>query len=173
VPRPDDERLRRARRGLELIALFKFLKAATLVLAGCAMLGLLSRGFEQRAGLWLEQLSLGQGDRIVAGMAARALLLLHGASPRHLTMLAVGAFAYATIFLVEGIGLARGRRWAEFMTIGVTLSFLPFELMAVIHRVTWLRVGTLAVNMVVVSYLIWQLYSTRDLHRRPVAAQVA
>lgn len=163
MPRSDPERLRRFRRGLELIALFKFLKAATLIVAGCGMLGLLRPELAQRAGIWLERLALGQGDRVVTLIASQALRLLVAASPRHLTMLAVGAFAYAAIFLVEGVGLARGRRWAEYMTIGVTLSFLPLELAAVIQRHTVPRVVTLAVNVAVVGYLLWQLSVTRGL----------
>ena len=53
---------------------------------------------------------------------------------------------YATVFLVEGIGLWRGKKWAEYLTIGVTASLLPVEVMALVHRVTLVRVATLVIN---------------------------
>jgi uncharacterized membrane protein (DUF2068 family) len=39
----------------------------------------------------------------------------------------------------------------------VTTSLLPLEVAAVVQRVTAVRVATLAVNVAVVAYLVWQL----------------
>ena len=61
------------------------------------------------------------------------------------------------MFLVEGIGLWRGKKWAEYLTIAVTASLLPFEVVAVVHRVTLVRVATLVINSVVIAYLVWEL----------------
>jgi uncharacterized membrane protein (DUF2068 family) len=153
-------RARHAREGLAIIAAFKFVKSAALIAAGLGILGLLRASFADRVEEWLEPMSLGR--TFMGEVAAHALTLLYTEGPRRLTMLAVGAFLYAGVFLVEGIGLARGRRWGEYLTIGVTLSFLPFEVIAVFHHTTWLRVGTLLVNVAVVIYLVWQLRSSRD-----------
>ena len=68
-----------------------------------------------------------------------------------------GALLYASVFLVEGIGLWRGKKWAEYLTIGVTASLLPLEVVAVVHRVTLVRVATLVINTAVIAYLVWEL----------------
>ncbi len=153
-------RARHAREGLAIIAAFKFVKSAALIAAGLGILGLLRASFADRVEEWLEPISLGR--TFMGDAASHALSLLDSAGPHRLTMLAVGAFLYAGVFLVEGIGLASGRRWGEYLTIGVTISFLPFEVVAVFHRTTWLRVSALLVNVAVVIYLVWQLRSSRE-----------
>jgi len=146
---------------LDLIALFKFVKAATLIAAGLAAFGLLTPWLADSAHQWLERLSLARGHRLAARLAASSLQGLGGASDRKLVELGVGAFLYASVFLVEGVGLWRCRRWAEYLTVLVTTSFLPFEVVALAHRFTAIRALTLALNVVVVIYLIWQLWRHR------------
>jgi uncharacterized membrane protein (DUF2068 family) len=150
-------------RGLQLIAAFKFVKAAVLIAAGFGALGLWgpwSGGWVQH---WLEGLALNHGHRLAALLAERALALVDSAGPRGLHALAVGAFLYATIFVVEGYGLARTRRWAEYLTVAVTITFLPIELVAVWHRWTLPRVGTIVLNIGVVVYLLVLLRAGRQV----------
>lgn len=154
------------RTGLEIIAAFKFVQAATLIVAGLGAFGLMNASVADAAQEWLERLALGNGRRIAVAAAAKALPFLAAATPRHFGALGAGAFLYALVFLAEGIGLWRGKRWAEYLTIGVTTSLLPFEVVAVAHRVTAVRVATLAVNVAVVAYLVWQLRTTRAAHAR-------
>lgn len=171
VARPQHVRTpreRRTRGALDLIAAFKFLKAATLIVAGLGALDLVRPSMAARVEGWLENLSLTQGHQFITDAAGRAVNALDSASPHRLELLALGAFLYAAVFLVEGVGLARQRRWAEYLTIAVTLSFMPFEVMALVHRYTLPRLGTLIINGVVVLYLAWQLYSTRhEVHGTP------
>lgn len=143
--------------GLEIIAGFKFIQAATLIAAGLGAFGLMNPGVAGAAQVWLERLALGNGHRIAVAAASRTLPFLNAATPRHFGAIGIGALLYAAVFLVEGIGLWRGRRWAEYLTIAVTTSLLPFEVAAVWQRVTLVRVSTLAVNALVVAYLVWQL----------------
>ena len=149
------------RAGLEIIAGFKFLQAATLIIVGLGAFGLMNEGVSDAAQEWLERLALGNGHRLAVAAAARTLPFLLAATPRHFGALGAGAFLYAIVFLTEGIGLWRGKRWAEYLTIGVTTSLLPLEVAAVLHRFTAVRVVTLAVNVAVVVYLAWQLRAAR------------
>jgi uncharacterized membrane protein (DUF2068 family) len=161
------------RLGLELIAVFKFIKAAALVGTGLAALGLLSPSVEAAVQLWLEGLALGRGRRLASTLAAHAVSLLNLAAPTRLLEIAVGAFLYAALFLVEGVGLARGRRWAEFLTVSVTSSFLPFEVVSLAHRWTLPRCGTLLLNVVAVSYLVWQIRAGSPSHDHAPAEAAA
>jgi uncharacterized membrane protein (DUF2068 family) len=159
--------------GLEIIAGFKFLQAAALIAAGLGAFGLMNAGVADAAQVWLSRLALGKGQSIAAAAAARTLPFLRAATPRHFGALGAGALLYALVFLVEGVGLWRGKRWAEYLTIAVTTSLLPFEAAAVWQRITTVRVATLAVNALVVAYLVWQLRARSRLEAEQAAADAA
>jgi uncharacterized membrane protein (DUF2068 family) len=74
---------------------------------------------------------------------------------RTLTYLAIGLAAYAVIELVEAIGLWLGKRWGEYFAMVATSVFLPYEIYDLTVKVTWLRLGALAINVLLVVYLIW------------------
>ena len=73
-----------------------------------------------------------------------------------LTVLAATAVAYCVVEAVEAVGLWMERRWAEYLTAVATAGFLPFEIDALIKRVTVLRVGALAVNVDILLWLLWR-----------------
>ena len=149
-------------RGLQLIAIFKFLKGVVLVAAGLAALGLLSPARSAQTEVWLERLALNPGHRLLAAWAGRVAALLSEAGSRRLLELAIGAFLYATLFLVEGVGLVRARRWAEYLTVITTSSYLPLEALALRHHPAAAPAGTLLLNLAVVTYLVLQLRASRQ-----------
>ena len=57
------------------------------------------------------------------------------------------AFIYSAVCLAEGIGLYLEKAWGEYLTMAITASFLPWEIFEVFHRVTWVRVGLVVVNV--------------------------
>jgi len=144
-------------RGLEVIAGFKFLQATTLILAGLGSFGLMNPAVSDAAGDWIERLAAGNGHRFAVAAAARFLPIFNAETPRHFAAFGLGALLYATVFLIEGIGLWRGKKWAEYLTIGVTASLLPVEVMALVNRVTLVRIATLIINTLVIVYLLWEL----------------
>jgi uncharacterized membrane protein (DUF2068 family) len=152
----------RPRRGLKVIAAFKFVKAGIMLAAGFAALGLLSPPGAALTGVWLEHLALGHGHRLLAALAGRALPLLSAAGTSRLLELAIGAFLYASLFLVEGVGLAQGRRWAESLAVISTSALLPLEGLALWHHPTLIPAGTIILNVAVVVYLILHLSTLRQ-----------
>jgi uncharacterized membrane protein (DUF2068 family) len=93
-----------------------------------------------------------------AGWLARRAHWLHVDTTDGKSLLWIGAvsYAYAAVFCVEGVGLIKRRRWAEWLTIFVTASFLPLEVYEVFHRTSPPRVATLVVNVLIVGYLVWR-----------------
>jgi uncharacterized membrane protein (DUF2068 family) len=65
--------------------------------------------------------------------------------------------------VTEGVGLVLEKVWAEYLTVAVTVSFLPWELYEICRRPDWLRVCLLLVNLLVLAYLIWWLRRTGRL----------
>ena len=74
---------------------------------------------------------------------------------RTLTYLAIGLAIYALIELTEGVGLWLGQRWGEYFAMVATSVFLPYEVYDLTVKVTWLRVGALVINLLLVVYLVW------------------
>ena len=56
--------------------------------------------------------------------------------------------------IAEGIGLYLERAWGEYLTLMITASFLPWEVLEVMRRQTAPRVGLLVVNALVLLYLL-------------------
>jgi len=75
------------------------------------------------------------------------------------------AFGYSAISMIEGIGLYFEKVWAEYMTLAITASFLPWEIFEIARRLTLIRVSLLGANLLVFFYLL-QLVADRAKSRR-------
>ena len=140
-------------RVLRLIALFKFCKAVLLVVVGLGVLRLLDPGVAARAQRWVAALASSNDRSAVQHVIAS----LAGLSPRRLEAVGVGAFLYAVLFTIEGVGLWRGKRWAEYLTVIATLSLVPLEVFELTRAVTPPRLAALVVNLAVVAYLLGRI----------------
>jgi uncharacterized membrane protein (DUF2068 family) len=67
---------------------------------------------------------------------------------------AAGLGAYALIEVVEGVGLWFGKRWAEYLAVVATAAFLPIEIYELTEKMSWFKIGTLALNVVAVLYIL-------------------
>jgi uncharacterized membrane protein (DUF2068 family) len=89
------------------------------------------------------------------GRLARELSKVGHLSTDTITVLLITAVLYAVVESTEAVGLWHERRWAEYLTVVATAGFLPFEIIELVDRVTVLRLSALAVNLVVLVYLLW------------------
>ncbi len=160
---PAAGRERHSDRVLALIALFKFVKAAVLIAAGLGAFQLIRADWAAQARAAFEAI----GASVDVVPVVRVLQRIGALSTGKLRFLGIAALLYATLFLIEGVGLWRERRWAEFLTVVATGSFIPFEIYELIRRTTWPRGGALAINVVVALYLIWRLRHPLASQRRP------
>jgi uncharacterized membrane protein (DUF2068 family) len=80
---------------------------------------------------------------------------LFGLSINSLHLLGAAIAAYAVLEGVEAIGLWRGQRWAEYLTLIATAVFLPYEVYELTKTVTWLKVLALVINVAIVVYLLY------------------
>ncbi|HEY2829966.1 MAG TPA: DUF2127 domain-containing protein [Thermoanaerobaculia bacterium] len=133
-------------RGVLLIAIFKLAKAITLVAAGIGAFRLLNPAAELRVERWIAHVQLAPAHRVVR--------FLSGASDGKIEALGSLAFGYALLFLIEGTGLLMRKRWAEWFTIVVTGSLLPFEIYELFKGATLAKIATVIINAAVVIYLV-------------------
>jgi uncharacterized membrane protein (DUF2068 family) len=75
---------------------------------------------------------------------------------KHSTLLivAIALLAYALIEIVEAFGLWRGKRWAEYLTVVATAAFLPLEIYELTEKISWIKIITLALNILAVFYIL-------------------
>lgn len=150
-------RLKHTGRGLWLIAAFKLLKGIALLAVGVGVLKLLHKDMAAEMGSWIDYLRVDPQNHFVQRMLEKVGLL----DDRRIKELSVGTFAYAALFLTEGLGLAFRKRWAEYLTIVSTASLLPFEAYEIVKQVNAVRILLLLVNIAVVIYLVLEVRRPR------------
>ena len=141
-------------RVLAAIALFRLTKATFLILAGVGVLQLLRPDVAAHVRDWLRSYPL-----LLKYHPDRAF-----GSPHRIELVAAAAFAYAALFITEGIGLWLQKPWAEWLTIVATTSFIPFEVWEIVKKLTIVRVALVIANLAIVIYLIAIRWSARE-HR--------
>ena len=140
-------------RGLRVIAAFKLLKALALIAVGVGALKLLHKDVAAIVEHWIDIFRVDPHNHFIDLLLDKLSVL----DDRRLKELSVGTFIYAAIFLVEGVGLALKKRWAEYFTIITTSSLLPIEIYELARRVSVGRSLALVINLAVVAYLIIEL----------------
>ena len=138
---------------IRLIALFKLLKAALLIAVGMGALHLIHKDVASLVDHWVRMLGLDPGNRYIG----RALEKAGNLTPDKIKQLGVVSFIYAGLFLTEGIGLWMVKRWAEWFSVIITSSLVPFEIYEIHRHFSPIKVLVLIVNIAVVAYLIYRI----------------
>lgn len=73
--------------------------------------------------------------------------------PSTVVFLAVLIFMTAAFNLVEAYGLHIRRRWAEWLTVASTATYIPFEAYILINKFSAIKLGVLILNILIVYYL--------------------
>lgn len=148
-------------RVLPLIGAVRLCKAFLLVLLGTGALKLLHRDVGEQVTRWITDLGLDPGGRFVSDLIEKLGLL----SDRQLKEISLGAFFYAGLMTLEGVGLLLRKTWAEYLTVIMTASLLPLEILELYHRLTPARIVVLLINLAIVVYLVWRIrHDRQQLH---------
>lgn len=144
-------------KGLLLIGFFKLIEATFFVAVGLGALHFLHRNLGDATLKLTMRLRMDPEGRLVGFLLDRVDSL----TQHRLKQIGVATFLYAAVRVTEGVGLVLEKLWAEYLTLGVTASFLPWELYEMFHEVDWIRVGLFVINLAVLAYLIWWLKRNR------------
>jgi len=134
------------------IGAFKLVKCALLLGLGLALIwwgDTTAKHLLFRAASW-------SGALDAHRLLRRAVFRLAALDARAMREIAIAALAYAAVFAVEGVGLLLRRRWAEWLTVVVTTSFIPFEIYELARRPGPGKVVALALNAAIAAYLAWR-----------------
>lgn len=155
----------RSELGLKIIAVGKLIKVVTLLAVGIAALVVVGKDPPQVLIDVANSFGVDPGSRHLYRLAEK----LSGVSAKQLEEVGFGSFVYAALFAVEGIGLWMKKKWAEYLTIVITVSFIPLELYELAKHPGAVKIVTLVLNVAVVVYLVARVMSER---RRPAHARL-
>jgi uncharacterized membrane protein (DUF2068 family) len=141
---------RHRNRWLALIAAFKLSQALLFIAVGVGALRLLHKDVGDLVSQLAEHLRFNPESRFVNFILDKSSLI----DDRILRRIGAGVFIYAALDLIEGTGLYLEKVWAEYLTLAITASFLPWEIFEVMRRATWIRLALLVVNTLVLFYLL-------------------
>jgi uncharacterized membrane protein (DUF2068 family) len=140
-------------RGLLAIGLFKLGKAALFFGLGVGAIHLLHKDLADEVLRLATALKFDQESRFVNLLLEKVDLI----DAHRLKQIGFATFAYSALALTEGIGLMLEKVWAEYLTLILTVSFLPWELFELGRHPNLFRLSLLIINLVVLWYLIWLL----------------
>jgi uncharacterized membrane protein (DUF2068 family) len=145
----------RSDRLLRLIGAFKLLKATLLI-------GLAVISFRFAGGASARHPPLRLTTHLIAWLGAlpghhhvlRVINRLLALTPGTAKALGIASIVFAAVFLVEGVGLSLRKRWAEWMTVGVTASFIPLEIYELVERFGPAKLVALLLNVAILVVLV-------------------
>jgi uncharacterized membrane protein (DUF2068 family) len=138
-------------RGIIAIGLFKLLQGALFVLLGIGAIRLLHKDLMQVTEHFILAMRFDPEGRFVNLVMDKVAMI----DPHRLKQISAAIFSVAALDLVEGAGLVLKQAWAEYVTLVLTASFLPWEFFEVLRHATWIRLGLLVINLAVVIYLLY------------------
>jgi uncharacterized membrane protein (DUF2068 family) len=151
APAPAPRRMRRQHnRWLVLIAAYKALQALLFIAIGVGALHMLHRDIADDLAMLADHLNFNPESRFVNFVLDKASLI----DDPLLKRIGAAALSYAGLSMAEGIGLYLEKAWGEYLTLAITISFLPWEIFEIAHKLTWFRSSLLAINVLVLFYLV-------------------
>ena len=140
-------------RWLLLIGFFKFAKGVFFVLLGVGVLRLVHRDVADI----LFKVALALRIDPESHLANLLLEKAQDLTPHRLRWIGTAVFFDAALDFIEGPGLILRKTWAEYFTLIITASFLPWELFEIIRHVTPAKIVLTIINILVVIYLAFVL----------------
>jgi uncharacterized membrane protein (DUF2068 family) len=135
---------------LILIAVFKLAQALLFVAIGVGALRLVGKDVGDLLSQLADHLRFNPESHFVNLILIKASII----DDRMLRRISWLVFGYAALGSLEGVGLYLEKTWAEYLTLAITASFLPWEIFEVFRKLTYIRAGLLVVNAMVFLYLL-------------------
>lgn len=139
--------------GLLAIGIFKLAKSLLFFGLGIGAFHLLHRDLTVEAMRLATALRFEPEGRITGLLLEKVDLI----DAHRLREIGFATFAYSAVALTEGVGLMLQKVWAEYLTLSLTVMFLPWEVWELVTHPNWFRLGLLVINLLVLGYLLWLL----------------
>jgi uncharacterized membrane protein (DUF2068 family) len=135
---------------LGVVALFEAFKGVVVLVAGFGLLALVHRDLQALAESAVGHLHLNPAKAYPRIFIDSAVAM----TDARLRILSIAAGGYSLVRFVEAYGLWRHASWAEWFAAASGLIYVPFEIRELLAHVSWLSVGALLLNVLVVLVII-------------------
>lgn len=142
---------------LRTVAFIEAAKGALVLFAGFGLLSLIHHDVQRFAERLIAHFHLNPA-------AHYPRIFVHAATQltdARLLLIAAGASVYSLVRFIEAYGLWYARRWAEWFAALSGGIYIPFELFELYERITWLRLGSLALNATIVAIMLYGVFRSR------------
>ena len=146
----------RRNKGLLAIAIFKWTKGLILLLAGVGFLKLLHHDVATYVEDLLNQLRVDSDNRYLWAFLSKLDLL----DDKKIETL--GVDLRIQLFPQLRHGLFLEQRWAEYLTIVATASFIPVEIYELLKGPSFLKCAALVVNVAIALFLTVKLWQSKS-----------
>jgi uncharacterized membrane protein (DUF2068 family) len=146
--------------GIRLIAGAKIAKGVALAFLTLGVFDLIHKDLTAIAERFVQVARISPENKYVE-LALEKLGLVE---PSTLIRLGMLSALFASIELIEGLGLWFGAAWAEYVVVVSTGIFVPEECIGILHHPTWLRLAILVINAAILVYVVsvvWNRYKQR------------
>lgn len=137
--------------GLRGVAIFEAAKGVTALVVGTVLLTVRHKDIQEIAREVLGAVHVNPDRRLYYDvMQAAGKVTTHG-----IWLFVFGVIMYAIVRFVEAGGLWREREWAEWFALLSGSMYLPWEIYVLVRRQSILKWVVLAINVLIVLYLLW------------------
>lgn len=147
-------------KGVRAIAVLEGFKGSVSLLVGFGLHALAGRDIHQLAESLVRHFHLNPASHLSS-------VFLNAASDltdSRMVLLALAAFGYSVIRFIEAFGLWRGLVWTEWFALVSGAIYIPFEVYEIITHTSFFNVGIFLINVLVVWYMSYVLFSRRKQH---------
>lgn len=140
-------------KGERIVAIFEAAKGAVVLLAGFGLLTIVHKNVQTIAEDIILQLHLNPAKhypRIFIDLASHV-------EDTQLWMLALFAFVYASLRLLEAYGLWLSKRWAQWLAVVTSCIYVPLEIYELLLKYSWIKLVILIVNIGIMIYISFRI----------------
>jgi uncharacterized membrane protein (DUF2068 family) len=146
----DPNFVRKRAPALTAIITLKGVKAIVLLAVGLGLFSLIGQDLDARFDAILRFIHIDPDKHFWFELGNK----LQKITPSNLRWVGSGSLLYSVLLLTESIGLIRRSWWAVWLAIGETAFFIPIEVHHMVEHFTLLVATILAVNTLIVAYLV-------------------
>jgi len=139
--------------GLKVVATFEAFKGLLVLLTGVAVFSLMHQDIQAVAEQLVGHMHLNPAKHI-----PKIFIELSGnLANQRLLSLALLALLYSSMRFVEAYGLWLQKKWSEWFALVSGGIYLPIELYELSKGFTWIKIGFVSINLIVVIYMAFML----------------
>jgi uncharacterized membrane protein (DUF2068 family) len=152
--------------GLRLIAGAKIAKGVALACLSLGVFDLIHKDLTAIAQRFVQIARISPENKYVELLLEKLGLV----EPSTLVRLGMLSALFASIEMIEGLGLWFGAAWAEYVVVISTGLFIPEEFIGIARHPSWLRLVILLINGAILVYVVWIVWRRYQIRRSEKAA---